>query len=173
MRDRDRKHIFLSWLDEHGAIPVKFARAYAAAPADQDDLHQEILLQLWVSVPAFRGSCRPSTWIYRVALNTAMAWKRGERRHVGKVTLAAVPELASTPDTADRDSQRADLLAKLYEAIRGLPDVDRSLVLLHLDGVSYREMAEILGISVNYVGVKLNRIKKQLAVAMEVPEDAI
>lgn len=172
MRRRDQEPVFEDWLDRHGTIPVRISRAYAAVRADQDDLYQEILLQLWVSIPSFQGNCLASTWIYRVALNTAFAWQRGERKHAGKVALASIPELATTGETDADANEKARLLERLYAEIRKLTDIGPSLILLHLDGVSYRDMADILGISVNYVGVKLNRIKKQLAVAMEDCDDA-
>ena len=172
MRRRDQEHVFEDWLSRHGAIPVKIARAHAAVRADQDDLYQEILLQLWVSIPSFQGGCKASTWVYRVALNTAFAWLRGERKHAGKVALSSIPELAADNDTGADASDRDGLLDRLYAEVRNLPGVDPSLMLLHLDGMSYRDMAEVIGISVNHVGVKLNRIKKQLAVAMEDCGDA-
>jgi len=172
VRRRDQEHVFEDWLNGHGAIPVKISRAYAAGRADQDDLYQEILLQLWGSIPSFQGHCRASTWIYRVALNTAFAWLRGERKHAGRVALVSIPELATADETGTDTNEKVRLLERLYTEIRKLPGVDPSLMLLHLDGVSYRDIADILGISVNYVGVKLNRIKKQLAVAMEDCNDA-
>jgi RNA polymerase sigma-70 factor, ECF subfamily len=173
VRRRDQELVFEDWLSRHGAIPAKIARAHATARVDQDDMYQEILLQLWVSIPSFQGKCRASTWVYRVALNTAFAWLRGERKHAGKVALASIPELAADDDTDADADEMARLLKRLYAEIRKMPGVDRALMLMQLDGVSYRDMADILGISVNYVGVKLNRIKKQLTVAMEDCSDAI
>jgi RNA polymerase sigma-70 factor, ECF subfamily len=161
--NRRRESLFRQWLDEHQPILLKVARAYADSREDQDDVVQEMLLQLWRSIPSYQGNAKPSTWIYRVALNTSIAWKRSEtrRRHRQRVLADAdcLPDRRS--DQCDAEENHA-AVERLYIAIRQLAAVDRSLVLLHLDGLSYREMSEILGITESNVGVKLNRIKKQL-----------
>jgi RNA polymerase sigma-70 factor (ECF subfamily) len=127
-------------------------------------LFQEVLLQLWSSIPAFRGEAKTTTWIYRVAWNTALAWRRGERRRrEGHETFIKLSP-SSQVQLSHLDSQpQQEIVERLYAAIRQLPKVDASLALMHLDGLSYQEMAEVLGISENYIGVKLNRIRKQLA----------
>ena len=155
---------FKEWLGEHQGLIFKVVRAYAATPEDQDDLFQEILLQLWSSIPRFRGEARVSTWIYRVALNTALVWKRGEKkrrqRRTPLIDISQVPETREGHRISAEDRQIVD---RLYKAIRGLPKVDTSLVLMYLDGLSYSQMADILGISESNVGVKLNRARKRLA----------
>ena len=135
-----------------------------AAPQDQDDLFQDVLLQIWSSIPAFRGEAKETTWIYRVAFNTALAWRRGERRRrEGYEMLLKLGEpLQAQPSPLDPPPGR-EIVGRLYAAIRQLPKVDASLALMHLDGLSYQQMAEVLGISQNYVGVKLNRIRRELA----------
>jgi RNA polymerase sigma-70 factor (ECF subfamily) len=99
-----------------------------------------------------------------VAFNTALAWRRGERRrregHERFLEIGNVPQVQ--PSHADSLPNK-ELVGQLYAAIRQLPKVDASLALMHLDGLSYQDMAEVLGISQNYIGVKLNRIRKQLA----------
>jgi RNA polymerase sigma-70 factor, ECF subfamily len=151
---------FKQWLDEHKGLLYRVVRAYGSTAEDQDDLFQEICLQLWLSIPRFEGKAKVSTWIYRVALNTAMVWNRGEknrRKHRDRFITVA-------PQQQTNDSQPSqEIIDRLYEAVRKLPKVDTSIVLMCLDGLSYNEMAEILGISESNVGVKLNRAKKQLA----------
>ena len=125
---------------------------------------QEMLLQLWTSLPAFRGEAKESTWIYRVSFNTALAWRRDEKRR--RVKHEAFLELNIAPEAAWRPhepSQEDEMVEMLYAAIRRLPRLDASLALMHLDGLTYREMSEVLGISENHVGVKLNRIRTHLA----------
>jgi RNA polymerase sigma-70 factor, ECF subfamily len=160
---RQREKLFKQWLVEYQPILLKVARAYADSRDDQDDIVQEMLLQLWRSIPSFQGNAKPSTWVYRVALNTSIAWKRTETRRRRRQRLLAdtdgLPDDRSDGRNADEDRAAVE---QLYAAIRRLAAVDRSLLLLHLDGLSYREMSEILGITENNVGVKLNRIKKQL-----------
>lgn len=164
-----REAVFRRWLKQHSGLVFKVARAFAPGDADRDDLVQEILLQLWRSLPRFEGKAKESTWIYRVALNTALAWRRGEnKRRAAQTPSLALDELPE-PDDLDR-RERAELVANLYAAVRRLPKVDAALVLLYLDDLSYREMAEVLGISATNVGVKLNRARKTLAELMkEVP----
>ena len=164
MTASEQETIFRRWLDEHLGLILKVVRGCTALPPDQEDLFQDVLLALWSSLPAFRGEARETTWIYRVAFNTALAWRRGERRRrLGQETFLkfeapppAHPEPNDTPP-------ETEILERLYAAIRALPKVDASLALMHLDGLSYQQMAEVLGISENYIGVKLNRIRKQLA----------
>jgi len=160
MTVQEHESLFRRWLADHAGLMWKVVRAFSAAPEDQQDLLQEIALQLWRSLPAFRGEAKESTWIYRVAFNTALIWKRGETRrhakHENFFKLNVAPE--NSPSTPDDE-----LVEKLYVAIRQLPVLDASLALMHLDGVSYREMSEVLGITESNVGVRLNRVRKQLA----------
>lgn len=166
--------IFRRWLADHAGLMWKVVRAFAAAPEDQQDLLQDIALQLWTSLPAFRGEAKESTWIYRVAFNTALVWKRDEKRRHAKherfFELNVAPEVAAHPPGHSRD---AELVQQLFIAIRQLPKLDASLALMHLDGLSYREMSEVLGITESNVGVKLNRIRKQLAAMLKGADDEL
>jgi RNA polymerase sigma-70 factor (ECF subfamily) len=158
MRQGERDQVFGEWMGAHGAILFKVARAYGATYADREDLFQEIALQVWNSVPAFRGDAAASTWIYRVALNTALAWRRKEGKHGrGRQDLEAASGLLSSTDSRD------PRLEWIYQRIAELDPVSRSLALLMLDGFSYRDMSQILGLSESNVGVKINRIKAALA----------
>jgi RNA polymerase sigma-70 factor (ECF subfamily) len=164
MTAQDQEAIFRRWLAEHLGLMLKVVRGCAAAPQDQDDLFQDVLLQVWSSIPAFRGEAKETTWIYRVAFNTAMAWRRVERRrregHETFLKLDISPQVQ--PGHTDSLPEQ-EVVQQLYAAIRQLPKVDASLALMHLDGLSYQEMAAVVGISENYIGVRLNRIRKQLA----------
>jgi RNA polymerase sigma-70 factor (ECF subfamily) len=155
--------LFKSWLTEHGGAILKVARAYTLTTEDCQDLVQEILLQAWQSLPRFQGRASPSTWLYRVALNTALGWHRKEhRRQVRQQPILEVEELpVAGLDSAQQAVQR-EVVERLYAAIRQLPKTEAALVLLYLDDMSYRQIAEVLGISENNVGVKLNRAKKAL-----------
>lgn len=167
MHDASHQTLFEAWVRQHGGLILRIARAYAATDEDRDDLNQEILLQLWRSIPQFEGRAKESTWVYRVALNTALAWRRAANRQRQRLTpLLAVEDIPA--DEADERARvdREEALARLYSAIRALPKVDAAVVMLHLDGLSYREMAEVLGISESHVGVKLTRARKALAELM-------
>ncbi len=158
MLDGERNQIFEHWIAVHKAILFKVARAYGSSHADREDLFQEIALQVWHSVDAFRGDATPATWIYRVALNTAMTWRRRERKHgTGRQDLEAAAGLLAEPDIRD------PRLEWIYARIAELDEVNRSLALLMLDGFSYRDMSQIVGLGESNVGVRINRIKAALA----------
>ena len=160
--------LYAAWLEEHRGILGRVMRSFAQTSGDAADLQQELLLQLWLSVPNYAGQAKPSTWIYRVCLNTALTWRRGTARREMRiepgVNLSHVTADAASP--ADNASER-ELLGKLYAAIHVLPDFDRALVLLSLDGLPYREIAEVTGLTENHVGVALTRARKRLAETMK------
>jgi RNA polymerase sigma-70 factor (ECF subfamily) len=145
---------------------ARVARSYADTEEDRQELIQEILLQVWLSIPRFERKAKPSTWIYRVALNTALAWQRRDQRQRRR----RFRPLVWAMDVATNETEQAhewERIERLYTAIRRLPKADAALVLLYLDDLSYREIAEILGISEVNVGVKLNRVRKALAELMK------
>ncbi|MEP7365418.1 MAG: sigma-70 family RNA polymerase sigma factor [Acidobacteriota bacterium] len=158
MQKDDQQRLFDQWLKSHRGLFFKVVRTYAFTQQDQEDLFQEIATQVWLSVPNFRGDAAATTWIYRVALNTAIAWTRKESKHRdGKQSADGVDAaiLQASPMADPR-------IEWLYGQIRQLNEIDRSLTLLLLDGFSYKEMAAMLGITENHVGVKINRIKAYL-----------
>lgn len=157
---------FRTWLGENQAIVHKVARAFTRSKEDQEDLTQEILLRIWTSRNTFRAESRVSTWIYRIALNRALTWKRDTNSRPGVVPI----DVAIPSQSSDRDCDRDDLLERLYDAIRALGEVDRALILLALDDCTYQEMADIMGMTANHVGVRLNRAKKQLGLMMRTEE---
>lgn len=150
-------------MTDHPGILHRVANAFAEG-ADRGDLLQELMLAVWKAAPAFTGASLPSTFIYRVAHNAALTWKRGVttyRRHVDRFEM-----LAEAPGQTGTDRDR-EMLAFVYAEIRQLPPVDRSLLLLHLDEVGYAEMAEILGLSESNVGTRLTRIKQRLVTTLQ------
>lgn len=164
MLDEAQKSIFTNWLEEHGSSVMKVARAYTLTKEESQDLAQEILLQAWRSLSNFEGKANASTWFYRVALHTAMNWHRRDKpRRARQQPLLEVQTLATDGADSAEQAQQRETVEHLYKAIHQLPQTDAALVLLYLDELSYREMAEVLGISENHVGVKLNRAKKALA----------
>ena len=158
MTETEQKQIFERWLSEYRGLLFKVVRVYAFTPTDQDDLFQEIAIQVWRSVPAFRKDAAPTTWLYRIALNTAFKWIRKERKHYdAKESLDSVEHILQENKIAVDER-----LVWLYEEISRLDEVDRSITLLLMEGFSYKEMADIIGITESNVGVKINRIKKHL-----------
>ena len=158
MRDSRREELFTQWLVDHRGIVVKVARSFTSTHADTDDLIQEILLRLWTSMDAYRGDAKSSTWIYRVALNRALTWRRGSNRRPAESPPDSLRHMAA-PTNAE-DQYRLNLL---YQHIRQLSKIDRSLILLSLDGFSYAEMSAIAGISESNVGARLTRARTALS----------
>ena len=163
MPDEDLEPLFRSWLVEHHGAVLKVARAYTLTAEDCQDLAQEILLQVWCSLPRFQGRASAATWFYRVALNTALGWHRKEhRRRARQQPILAVEDLPVAASDSSQEMVQREALQRLYAAIHQLPRTHAALVLLYLDDLSYRQMAEVLGVSESNVGVKLNRAKKAL-----------
>ena len=160
--------LFKNWLREYGGTVLKVARAYTLTAEECEDLTQEISLQLWRSLPQFQGRASASTWVYRVALNTALGWHRKEGRRRARQQPLLEPEdlPAAGLNSAEQLHQR-EVVERLYAAIRQLPKANAALVLLYLDDLSYHAIAEVLGISESNVGVKLNRAKKALGELMK------
>jgi RNA polymerase sigma-70 factor (ECF subfamily) len=151
---------FLALIDEHKKILYKVAASYCRNPADRPDLEQEIVVQLWRSFDRYDERYRFSTWMYRVALNVAISFYRGESRRSRNTVPAegSILEIAADePATEADESQR-----RLHEILARLDELDRALVLLYLDGNRYDTIAEILGISETNVGTKISRIKQRL-----------
>ena len=158
MKQSEQRRIFDEWLHQYRALLFKVITSYAFNAEDQNDLFQDICLGVYQSIPNFKAACAVSTWLYRIALNTALKWSAREKKHSdGHRELTAMPDLLQTSNQA-----KDERITWLYEAIRKLNEIDRSLTLLLLDGYSYREMAEIMGITESNIGVRVHRVKKQL-----------
>lgn len=149
---------FFSELQAHRGILFKVARSYCREPADRDDLIQEIVVALWRAFPSFQGRSRFTTWMYQIALNVAISYRRSESvrtRHL----VSDEAELLRAAEYRDIDSSQVQLL---YEFIDELNPFEKALVLLYLDGHSQHEMAYILGITATNVSTKIGRIKHAL-----------
>ncbi|HEY2828378.1 MAG TPA: RNA polymerase sigma factor [Pirellulales bacterium] len=158
----------MNWLGEHSSSVMKVARAYTLTSDECQDLAQEILLQAWRSLSKFEHKASPATWFYRVALHTAMNWHRKDKpRRSRQRPLVEVQTVVADGCESGEQAQQRETVEQLYNAIHQLPKTDAALVLLYLDGLSYKEMAEVLGISESNVGVKLNRAKKALSELMK------
>lgn len=144
---------FLKIISENQKIIHKVCRMYRNTAEDRQDLFQEIVFQLWKSFSGFRGESKVSSWIYRIALNTAiLAFRRPG-------PLISYTE--SLPDFPDHDTGN-DQEEAMYSALKKLSEPERALIALFLEDYSYQEIAAITGITENYVGVKISRIKDKL-----------
>jgi RNA polymerase sigma-70 factor (ECF subfamily) len=161
MENAPRETLFADAVRQHMGIFMKMAYAFAE-PADRDDLVQEMLLAAWQALPSFHGGCKLSTFLYRVANNRAMNWRRSGLRYGRRIAaLEQCPHLTlAGPTTTPEDAAR---LEWLYATIRRLPELDRTILMLHLDRLAHQEIAEVTGLTENNVGVRLHRIKRWLA----------
>lgn len=149
---------FVDILNNHRGLIYKVCHLYCDDPEDRKDLFQEIVLQVWKSLPSFRQESSIGTWMYRIALNTAITHFRKEKRLGGKVSLTGI----DIPDLND-SSEKEDQLKELFKAIEDLDRIDKSIILLYLEEKNYEEISEITGLTRTNVGVRLNRIKIKLA----------
>lgn len=147
---------FLDLIEKHQRIIHKVCGIYRDGPEDREDLFQEVVFQLWKAYPGYQGKSSPTTWMYRIALNTAMAVYRKKT-----VSINLEENLGNKYErvTATALSENEE---RLYEALRQLNDAEKAIVSLYLEDYSHREIGEIIGISENYVGVRMSRIKEKL-----------
>lgn len=148
---------FLHLIKEHQSIIHKTCFMFCRNNSDKDDLYQEITLQLWKSFPSFKGQAAFSTWMYRVALNTAITMAKKPD------LMLASDEVTAPPYDMENTLDYSEDVKILYKAIAQLSRVEKGIILLWLEEKSYEEIAEAVGISVKNVSVKLVRIKAKLS----------
>lgn len=152
---------FNALLQQHCGIVLKVAASYCRDPDDRADLAQDIATHLWRAFPSYDPHRRFSTWMYRIALNVAISDLRSRRHAPGEV-LDVGTLVDSIADPHARDPAREHQLTALYTFIAQLPRLERALMLLYLDDHSYREIADVLGISETNVATKLSRLKARI-----------
>ena len=159
MEEKQLKIQFAQVISQNQGILHKVSSLYCNDAEEKKDLFQEILYQLWRSYPSFRQESKISTWIYRVALNTAITFLRKQKSRPEKNSLAE-----KFPEVQDENEQEMHerQFNMMYKSIEKLERVEKAIIMLYLEGSSYEEIAEIIGITSNHVGVKLNRVKIKL-----------
>jgi RNA polymerase sigma-70 factor (ECF subfamily) len=150
---------FLALVESHKGMIHKVCQVYCWNPGDREDLFQEIIIQLWKAWPGFRGESKFSTWLYRIALNTAISGLRKQKTQL----VYMEPEKLPTGIRDESDSEeKEEKLKELYAALRQLSELERAIIMLYLEDKSYEEMEDILGINQNSLRVKMNRAKEKL-----------
>lgn len=147
---------FLKIVEDNQGIIYKVCKMYRDSREDQEDLFQEIVLQLWKAFPKFRKESKVSTWMYRIALNTAIAIYRKTKIELEFKESIPKEYHSKYIETPSENEER------LFEAIRTLNKAERAIIALYLEDYPYNEIAKITGITENYVGVKISRIKEKL-----------
>lgn len=151
---KDLKDKYVELIQSNELIIHKVISLHIDHPEDKKDLFQEILLQGWKSFPKFEERSSFSTWLYRVALNTVFTFKKNSKRQVKTNN--------EIPDNINVTEEKEEPHELLYQLIRKLDTIDRTIMTLHLDSYKNKEIAEILGIKVNHVNVKIHRLKNQI-----------
>lgn len=154
----NREQEFLAKIEQHKGVIYKVSRMYMEQPDDQEDLFQEIVLQLWKSYDNFRGDSQFSTWMYRVAINTAMVFFKKEKSRKQYYSDTKDPEIAAEEYNPVKESQ----LDYFYQAVQELNKVEKALIFFFLQGQSHKEIAGNLGLTEVNARVKLNRTKEKL-----------
>ena len=154
--NNDKEHQFELLVRQHKRTIYTVCYMFSHNKAEIDDLFQEILIRLWNGFDTYEGRSDARTWIYRVALNTAINQDKKQRRRIETVPLTV------DIDPFEADNPKTEQVRKLHDLISQLELIDRSLILLWLEGISYDEIGAIIGITPNNVGVRLARIKEKL-----------
>ncbi len=150
---------FEKQVKEHELLIYKVCRIYGKTDADRQDIFQEIIIQLWNAYPKFKGQSKFSTWLYRVAINTAISGLRKRKNFIESYEPATLPTqiMDSNPN-----QHLEEQLQQLYTAIEQLNEIEKAIVMLYLEDKTYEEMEDILGINSGNLRVKMNRIKEKL-----------
>ncbi len=156
---KDLEKEFVQQLEENQNIVHKICRLYTNDADSHNDLFQEVTIQLWRAYPKFRGDSKFSTWMYRVALNTAITLYRKKKR---RVDTASYEQIEFKATEQDYDDETNEQLTLLYSAVKQLNDIEKALVFLYLENKNYKEISKTLGISEVNARVKMNRVKTKL-----------
>ena len=157
------KDEFIEQINKHQGILQKICNIYFYHNPYKEDYFQEILIRVWKAYPSFRNESAFSTWLYRIALNTAIDIIRKQSLQPQYVELSILEYNMSESE----NNTTSDMSDQLYKAIHQLSDTEKAIILLHLEEYNYREIAEIIGISEGNAGVRISRIKKQLVKILE------
>lgn len=160
MTNKENRDIFLSVIDSNKGIIYKIANSYCASKEDRNDLVQEIVLRLWQAFEQYNDDYKYSTWIYRIALNTAISNYRKEK--VREKYFSPISDPLLELEDIGNTNESEQTYSLLHQFILELKELDKALMLLYLEEKSYKEIAEIIGISESNVGTKISRLKNTL-----------
>jgi RNA polymerase sigma-70 factor (ECF subfamily) len=161
------EHKFLELVNGNQDRILRVCRAYSWNAADQNDLYQEIVFQIWRSLPGLKEKQFGNTWLYRVAINTAISFVRKRTSASNRIIHFEHADLTRTIESRQAPEENPnDRIANLYNAIHKLSPLEKALVTLFLEDLTYEQIADATGISANNVGVMLHRAKKKLSCLM-------
>jgi len=158
MLNQELHERFISILEENIGMILKISMAFTNTVQDREDLVNDMVFEMWKAFPGFQGKSKVSTWLYRIALNTAMNYNRNTRKKRDFLQSAIAINASEISNENDPDPQ----IEMLYDCIAELDEFSKAIILLYLDGYRHEEIAEITGISRTNVGTRISRIKEQL-----------
>lgn len=159
MTTSDKERKFQELMSAHSERILRLCRGFTDQPVDVKDLYQEVIINVWKGMKGFRAEAASSTWIHRITINTCLLWKKkGKRWQKEKETYGAEPRFDSQPELNEVTPE----LQALRKAIQQLKTGERTILLLYLEELSYKEIAKITGLSLSNIGVKINRAKSNL-----------
>ena len=156
MHTPDIEKAFIELIQQNERLIYKVCSFYTSDEFPLSDLYQEVVYNLWKSYPKFRHECSESTWMYRIALNTCISGMRKEIRRPQHVPILELKELLIAPESMEEN------IKEMYKLIHQLNSLERTIILLYLEEKSYQEIADITGLTLNNIAIKLKRIKEKL-----------
>jgi RNA polymerase sigma factor, sigma-70 family len=156
MDKSEQEKKFIEMIKQNERVIYKVCSFYASDDDPLSDLYQDVVCNLWTAYPKFRGECSVSTWIYRIALNTCISNFRKKKRAPQRTPLSDIQDAFIQPDDLTAE------INEMYRLIRQLKNLERAIILLYLEEKSYQEIADITGLSLSNVAVKLKRVKEKL-----------
>jgi RNA polymerase sigma-70 factor (ECF subfamily) len=163
---KDIETIFLNTVESNKDRIFRICRSYTADNEDAKDLFQEVLLNLWKSLPSFKNQSNIDTWVYRITINICLRAKQfSDKKQKHFVRLESI-NIENIEDTIT-PNENEKLFLKLSESIKLLEGIEKSIILLHLEGVSYKEIAQVFGLTENHIAVKIKRTRSKLLTFMK------
>jgi RNA polymerase sigma-70 factor (ECF subfamily) len=156
MNHSDVEKSFIELIRKNENLIYKVCSMYISDEFPLADLYQEVVYNLWKSYTKFRGECSESTWMYRIALNTCITGMRKELRRPEHVSIFELKEHLITPESMTEN------IKEMYQLIFQLKPLERAIILLYLDEKTYQEIADITGLTLNNIAIKIKRIKEKL-----------
>lgn len=163
LTQEQKENTFLRILEKHSDRIQRICWGFSSKHEDVEDIYQNVLLNIWRGLNKFEGRSEIATWIHRICINSCLLWKRKEKKLMEKATLNESTFGLSVEEQFIKNEK----IVALHTAIQTLNKMDKSIALLILEECSYKEIADVTGLTVTNVGVKINRIKKQLKKKLE------
>lgn len=161
MIGKANENLFLDLLENNKTQILRICAVYSRDEEEKKDMYQEVLINLWKSLGSFRGESALSTWVYRVALNTCMqAGIKAKRHSANHEKIESIH--FKTVQNDDESGEKLERVKQLHACIRQLGDIDKNIVMLSLDELSYKEIAGITGLTENHVAVRMKRLREKL-----------